>query len=545
MGSLYPTPGIFSKYWTSDQEALIEIVQDTCGRHDTFGLACTARYYEDLGYPGHVNCSDNMNIDLAKFNIKPRGGWPAINFFFNTMLDETNAIGMDEPWSRPGDYVMLKALTDLVCISTGCPCDVDPANGWNPTDIQVRTYRENEDFKRSIGWRKTPEADVENTKQTAFHECFARHTRDFSEYNGYWLANKMTNQGAIAEYWACRERAAIMDLSPLRKYEITGPDAEELMQFCVTRNMKKLSVGGVVYTAICYDHGGMIDDGTVFRLGETNFRWIGGNDDSGLWIRKVAQEQGLNAWVRSSTDHHHNVAVQGPKSVDILSDVIWTPPTQATVRELEWFRFTIGRLGDFHGPSVVVSRTGYSGERGYEVFCHPKDAVEIFDSIWAAGKKYDMVPLGLEALDMLRIESGLIFAGYEFNDQIDPFEAGIGFTVPLKTQTDNFVGRKAIEQRKENPQRKLVGLDLEGGEVPSNGDCIRVGKAQVGEITSAMKSPILGKVIALARVDITHSEIGADVEVGQLDGLQKRLKAKIVKFPHFDPMKERVKGNYF
>jgi len=359
------------------------------------------------------------------------------------------------------------------------------------------------------------------------------------------LANKMTNQGAIAEYWACRERAAIMDLSPLRKYEITGPDAEELMQFCVTRNMKKLSVGGVVYTAICYDHGGMIDDGTVFRLGETNFRWIGGNDDSGLWIRKVAQERGLNAWVRSSTDHHHNVAVQGPKSVDILSDVIWTSPTQATVRELEWFRFTIGRLGDFHGPSVVVSRTGYSGERGYEVFCHPKDAVEIFDSIWAAGKKYDMVPLGLEALDMLRIESGLIFAGYEFNDQIDPFEAGIGFTVPLKTQTDNFVGRKAIEQRKENPQRKLVGLDLEGGEVPSNGDCIRVGKAQVGEITSAMKSPILGKVIALARVDITHSEIGADVEVGQLDGLQKRLKAKIVKFPHFDPMKERVKGNYF
>jgi len=542
---LYPTPGIFSKYWTSDQEALIEIVQDTCGRHDTFGLACTARYYEDLGYPGHVNCSDNMNIDLAKFNIKPRGGWPAINFFFNTMLDETNAIGMDEPWSRPGDYVMLKALTDLVCISTGCPCDVDPANGWNPTDIQVRTYRENEDFKRSIGWRKTPEADVENTKQTAFHECFARHTRDFSEYNGYWLANKMTNQGAIAEYWACRERAAIMDLSPLRKYEITGPDAEELMQLCVTRNMKKLSVGGVVYTAICYDHGGMIDDGTVFRLGETNFRWIGGNDDSGLWIRKVAQERGLNAWVRSSTDHHHNVAVQGPKSVDILSDVIWTSPTQATVRELEWFRFTIGRLGDFHGPSVVVSRTGYSGERGYEVFCHPKDAVEIFDSIWAAGRKYDMVPLGLEALDMLRIESGLIFAGYEFNDQIDPFEAGIGFTVPLKTQTDNFVGRKAIEQRKENPQRKLVGLDLEGGEVPSNGDCIRVGKAQVGEITSAMKSPILGKVIALARVDITHSEIGADVEVGQLDGLQKRLKAKIVKFPHFDPMKERVKGNYF
>ena len=544
MGSLYPTPGIFSKYWTSDQEALIEIVQDTCGRHDTFGLACTARYYEDLGYPGHINCSDNMNIDLAKFNIKPRGGWPAINFFFNTMLDEANSIGMEEPWSRPGDYVMLRALTDLVCISTACPCDVDPANGWNPTDIQVRTYNSNENFERSIGWRKTPEADVENTKKTAFHECFARHTRDFVEYNGYWLANKMTNFGAIAEYWGCREKAAIMDLSPLRKYEITGPDSEELMQLCVTRNMKKLSVGGIVYTAICYEHGGMIDDGTVFRLGEMNFRWIGGNDDSGLWMRKVAQEKGLNAWVRSSTDHHHNVAVQGPKSVNILSEVIWTPPTQATVEELEWFRFTIGRLGDFHGPSVVVSRTGYSGERGYEVFCHPKDAVEVFEAIWAAGKKYDMVPLGLEALDMLRIESGLIFAGSEFSDQTDPFEAGIGFTVPLKTQADDFIGRSAIEKRKENPQKRLVGLELIGGEVPSNGDCIRIGKAQVGEITSCIKSPILGKVIALARVDITHSELGTEVEVGQLDGLQKRLKASIVNFPHFDPKKERVKGNY-
>ncbi|MEM7321203.1 MAG: DUF1989 domain-containing protein, partial [Pseudomonadota bacterium] len=169
MGSLYPNPGIFSKYWTVDQEPLVEIVQDTCGRHDTFGLACTARYYEDLGYPGHVNCSDNMNADLARFDIRPRGGWPAINFFFNTMLDDANSIGMDDPWSRPGDFVLLRALSDLVCVSTACPCDVDPANGWNPTDIQVRTYKATEDFERSVGYRKSAEADVEETKKTAFH----------------------------------------------------------------------------------------------------------------------------------------------------------------------------------------------------------------------------------------------------------------------------------------------------------------------------------------------------------------------------------------
>jgi len=544
MGSLYPNPGIFSKYWSVDQEPLVEIVQDTCGRHDTFGLACTARYYEDLGYPGHINCSDNMNADLARFDIRPRGGWPAINFFFNTMLDEVNAIGMDDPWSRPGDYVLLRALSDLVCVSTACPCDVDPANGWNPTDIQVRTYKKTEDFQRSIGYRKSAEADVEDTKKTAFHDCFARHTRDFVEYNGYWLPNTFTNHGAIEEYWAVRENAAVMDLSPLRKYEVTGPDAEELLQRCLTRNMKKLSVGQVSYTAMCYDHGGMIDDGTVYRLGDTNFRWIGGNDTSGLWLREQAQRMGLNAWVRSSTDQLHNIAVQGRHSRDILAKIFWTPPQQPTIEELPWFRLTIARVDDYAGTSVVISRTGYSGELGYEIFCHPKDATEVFDRVWEAGQEYGLKPLGLAALDMMRIEAGLIFAGSEFDDQTDPFEAGIGFTVPLKSKEDDFIGRAALEERKAHPHRKLVGFDVLSGTVPAAGDCVRLGKAQVGEITSAMKSPLLGKVIALGRVAVTHAEPGTELEIGQLDGQQKRLKAVVTTFPHFDPTKERVKGNY-
>ena len=544
MGSLYPSPGIFSKYWTLDHEPLVEIIQDTCGRHDTFGLACTARYYEDLGYPGHINCSDNMNIDLSQYNIKPRGGWPAINFFFNTMLDDTNNLGMDEPWSRPGDYVLLKALTDLVCISTACPCDVDPANGWNPTDIQVRTYSKDLYFKKSIGWRKTTEADMEQTKQTGFHSSFSNYTRNFTEYSGYWLPNNMTNYGVISEYWACREKAAIMDLSPLRKYEVTGPDAKELMQNCVTRDMEKLSVGQVVYTAMCYEHGGMIDDGTVFRLGDNNFRWVGGNDLSGIWLQEQAKKMQIDAWVRNSTDQLCNIALQGPKSREILEKVIWTAPSQPNMNELQWFRFAVARLNDFHGPSCVVSRTGYSGELGYEVFCHPKDAEEIFKKIWKEGQSFGLTPLGLEALNMLRIEAGLIFAGYEFNDQIDPFEAGIGFTVPLKSKKSDFIGRSALEKRKMNPQKKLVGLDIKGGLVPNSGDCIRIGRAQVGEITSATKSPYLDRTIALARIVIEHSELGTELEIGQLDGHQKRIPAKIVRFPHFDPEKLRVRGNY-
>ena len=544
MGSLYPGPGLYSKYYTVDQEPLLELVQDTCGRHDSFGLACAARYYEDMGYPGHVNCSDNINAEGERFGIHPRGGWPAINFFFNTMLDDTNAIGMDDPWSRPGDFVLMRALTDLVCFSTACPCDIDPANGWNPTDIQVRVYDRNEDFKPAAGFRMTADADLQMTKSTGFHDCFAAHTRNFVEYNGYWLAQDFPGHGVIDEYWACRERAAIMDLSPLRKYEVLGPGAEDLMQLCVTRDMRRLSVGQVVYTAMCYEHGGMIDDGTVFRLGENNFRWIGGNDLSGLWLREQAEKRGLDVWVKTSTEQLANIAVQGPRSREILERILWTGPTWQTVGELGWFRFSVARLHDFHGMALVVSRTGYTGELGYELFCHPKDGRTLFDAVMQAGESYGITPFGLGALDMVRIEAGLVFAGCEFSDQTDPFEAGIGFTVPLASKTDDFIGREALERRKAHPGRKLVGLDLEGKLVPSTGDCVRVGRAQVGEITSAVRSPILGRVIALCRIDVAHAELGSEVEIGQLDGHQKRIPARVVAFPHFDPKKRRVRGDY-
>ena len=543
-GLLYPSPGLYSKYFNVDHEPMIQIVQDTCGRHDMFGLACTARYYADMGYPGHINCSDNISVAVEPFGIRRRGGWPAINFFFNTMLDATNAISMDDPWSRPGDFVLLRALTDLLCVSTACPCDVDPANGWNPTDIQVRIYAAAKDFKPATGFRMTTDADLQMTQKTGFHDCFAAHTRNFVEYNGYWLAQDFPAHRAIAEYWCCREKAVIMDLSPLRKYEVLGPDAEALMQLCLTRNIRKLSVGQVVYSAMCYEHGGMIDDGTLFRLGENNFRWIGGTDQSGLWMRKQAIKRGMDVWVKTSTSQLCNVAVQGPKSRDIMARLIWTAPSQPDMAELNWFRFTIGRLHDFHGIALVISRTGYTGELGYEIFCHPRDARSLFDAVMQAGEEYGITPIGLDALNLLRIEAGLMFANNEFCDQTDPFEAGIGFTVPLKSKADDFIGKNALLRRQANPSRELVGLDIEGGIVPVTGDGIYIDRAQVGAITSAIRSPILGKTIALCRVDVTYSALGTAVEVGQLDGQQKRIPARVVAFPHFDPQKQRVRGHY-
>ena len=542
MGHSYPMPGLHAKYYDQDMMPLLEVIQDTCGRHDAFALACAAKNYDDIGYPGHTNCSDNFNIALAEHGVLPRAGWMAINFFFNTAIDEHGAMYGDEPWSRPGDYVLLKALTDLVCVSSACPDDTTAANGWNPTDIHVRTYDGAEPFKRAIAFRATPESEPQMTKETGFHSSFAVHTRNFIEYNGYWLANCFSQAGPLEEYHACREKAVVLDLSPLRKFEITGPDSEALCQYLFTRNMKTLPVGGVVYTAMCYEHGGMIDDGTVFRLGKDNFRWIGGTDYGGEWIRQQAVKLGLNVLIRASTDMQHNIAVQGPESRDLLKKIIWTAPHQPTLEELSWFRFAPARIGGEHGVPVVVSRTGYTGELGYEIFCHPKHAKDVFDTVWETGQEHGLKPMGLEALDMVRIEAGLIFAGYDFTDQTDPFEAGIGFTVPLKSKTDDFIGRDALIRRKETPARKLVGLDIDGNVDVAHGDGVYIGRAQVGEITSSMRSPVLGKNIALARVDVAHYQVGTIVEIGKLDGHIKRLPATIVPFAHYDPTKSKPRS---
>ncbi|WP_419551866.1 DUF1989 domain-containing protein [Candidatus Poriferisodalis sp.] len=543
MGASCPAPGLYSKFFNAKMAPLVEVVQDTVGRHDTFNTACNARYYEEMGYPGHINCTDNINGVLDPFGVAARRGWEAINFFYNTQVDDANQIYLDEPWSRPGDYVLLRALEDLVCVSTACPCDVDAANGWNPTDIAVRVYPAANMFKKATAIRMTADSEAQLTQETGFHPRTSALTRSFSEYCGYWLADHYTAHGAVEEYWACRQAAAAIDLSPLRKYEVTGPDAEVLMQTCVTRNVRKLADGQVVYTAMCHPTGGMIDDGTVFRLARENFRWIGGQlGYSGIWLREQAERLGLAVWVRNSTEQLHNLQVQGPNSRRILDEVIWTRPDQPTVEELGWFRFAIARIGDHDGIPIVVSRTGYTGELGFEVFCHPSDAPAVWDAIFEAGTPHGLVPMGLTALDMLRIEAGLIFAGHEFCDETDPYEAGIGFTVPLKTKEDDFIGRDALFDRRDNPQRRLVGLELSGGESAALGDGVYVGRNHVGVITSGTISPILRKNIALCRMALPYNEIGTAVEVGKLDGHEKRISAEVVRYPFYDPDKSRVRA---
>jgi aminomethyltransferase len=543
LGQAYPRPGLSGKFYDLRARALAEMVRDTVGRHDTFGLACTGKYYADMGYPGHINCTDNFNAELGRYGVAPRPGWQALNLFYNTAFDADHQLIIDEPWSRPGDYVLLRAATDLVCASSACPDDIDPANGWNPTDIQLRVYDAERTFSVAVAHRVTPDAEVVLTKKSGFAPRTEALTERFTEYRGYWLPEAFDNHGPQDEYWACRERVAVMDLSALRKVEILGPDAEALLQAALTRDIRRLSHGQVVYSAMCADTGGMIDDCTVFRLGENNFRFVGGDPYDAVWLREQAARLGLHrVWVKDSSDQLHNLAVQGPASRDLLAGLIWTPPTQPGLRELGWFRFLIGRLGGPQGIPLLVSRTGYSGELGYELWVHPDDGPVLWDAVWAVGIPYGLAPLGLTALDMLRIESGLIFAGYEFDDQIDPFEAGVGFTVPLKSKTDDFVGRAALLERKAHPQRTLVGLRLDGNETTVHGDCVHIGRNQVGVITSGARSPVLAASIALCRIAVQYSRIGTAVEIAKLDGHQKRIAATVVRFPFYDPDKTRPRS---
>jgi aminomethyltransferase len=224
-----------------------------------------------------------------------------------------------------------------------------------------------------------------------------------------------------------------------------------------------------------------------------------------------------------------------------LKQVVWVPPSQTPFEALGWFRFSVGRIGGLKGVPAVISRTGYTGELGYEIFCHPKDAPTVWDTVWEAGREHGLAPLGLDALDILRIEAGLVFAGSEFDDQVDAFEAGIGFTV-TPGKDEDYVGRAAPEERRAHPQRALVGLELDGNETGEHGDGVYAGRQQVGVVTSGTRSPILKKNVALARVAVQHRDPGTTLEVGKLDGHQKRIGARVVRFPFYDPEKTRPRS---
>ena len=540
-GLAVPQAGLLGKYFSQTMQPLFEIMQDTCGRHDCFLLACTDRYYEDAGYPGHPNCSENFNQVLKPHGIAPRSGWAAINFFFNTEVDHTGAIAAGESWSRSGDYVLLQAKRDLLCASSACPDDIDPANGWHPTAIHVRIYSANENFAKAIGRRAIADAPVRLTQSSGFTRRIQALTDDLTEYNGFWVPNRFANHGIHVEYWALRERAVVMDLSALRKFEIAGMDAFSLLQLAFSRDISKLAIGQSAYGCLLNHHGGIVDDGIVFRLTETTYRYVGNCDSNAQWLQRVAQQFGLHVSIQPSSHQLHNLALQGPLSREILRSLVTFDPLYEvkTLDELAYFRFAIGTVA---GIPALISRTGYTGELGYELFVHPDRGADLWDALMDAGALMELIPMGMLALDRARIEAGLLAAGREFDDLISPYQAGIGWAVALKKP--DFIGKTALEQIKPHPPRVAVGLILDGNEVATYGQCIHPpsDRGRVGMITSATFSPLLNHSIAMAQVVPEYAIPGTELDVGLMDGMKRRVRAIVGTLAAYDPTKRRVKA---
>lgn len=537
----YPGPGLLDKFFDRDMRPMLAVVQDTCGRHDTFGLACTARGYAERGFPGHVNCSDNMSDALSPYGIARRNGWPAINFFWNTWVDPHSYNLMTaESHSRPGDYVAMRAMEDLVCVSTACPDDLDPINGWNPTDVHVRIYRPEAPIRRSMAYRKKEDAPMSISRESAFHDRTAPLTRHFAPARDLWTPVSFPSHGSLGEYWACREKVTLQDMSALRKFDIIGPDAERLLQLATTRNVARLPVWRGTYTLLCDETGAVVDDGTLFRLAPELFRWCCGSEESGRRLGALAREHGLQVRIHAMQNALPNLALQGPRSRDVLRKIVFTQPTVPALDQIRWFGMTMARLNDRTGAPFMLTRSGYTGELGYEIFCARTDAVAIWDALMEAGAEFGIIPMGTAALETIRIEAGLAAAGAEFAPGVDAFEAGLGFAVDMAKP--DFCGKAALVRNSGAQRRVLKGLLLDCDDVPAHGAPVFDGERQVGTVTSATRSPLLERAIAMARLSVEFAETNTQLEIGQLDGRMKRLGARVTDVPFVDPNRERARA---
>ncbi|MEM8789393.1 MAG: DUF1989 domain-containing protein [Pseudomonadota bacterium] len=537
----YPGPGLFDKFYDRDMAPMLNVVQDTCGRHDTFGLACTARGYAESGYPGHVNCSDNISDSMAPFGVTRRPAWPAINFFWNTWIDAgTHHIRTEESWSRPGDFVTMRAMQPLVCVSTACPDDIDPINGWNPTDIHVRIYRAETPIRRAVAYREKESAALTLSQESAFHPATSKLTRDFAPARNLWMPNSYSSVGTQAEYWACRSRAALQDMSGLRKFDVHGPDAAQLLQAALTRDIGKLAVWRGTYALICDAQGEVIDDGTLFRLAPQRFRWCCGTEESARHLSALAAARGLQVRINASGDVLPNLALQGPRSRDILRKVVFTQPHVPGLDDLKWFSVTTARIGDRDGLPFMLSRSGYTGELGYELFCSASDAPQLWDLLMAAGEEFGIKPMGAAALEIIRIEAGLAAANAEFAPGVDAIEAGLGFAVDF-AKTD-FTGKAALERNAGAQRRALKGLLLGADDIVHHGCAVYAGERPLGVVTSATQSPSLERGIAMARLAVEHAAPGTPLEIGLLDGRMKRIAATVADIPFIDPSRSRARA---
>ena len=371
-------------------------------------------------------------------------------------------------------------------------------------------------------------------KKTAFDAAQRDLTDEWTDWEGWaWAADF---GDAIAEHRATREASNLWDESALRKWDINGVDAIALADVAFTNDMAALEVGQVRYGALCDESGMMVMDGTIFKLADDHCFSITSYDSDLAWLRKVASDRGLDVTIEDITAATPHLQVQGPRSREILA-----PITEGTdLEQLRYFRFvpegvTVG------GIPCMVSRTGYSGELGYELYCKPDDAPALWSAIVEAGRPHGLRPIGLSAIETLRIESGLLFPDIDyFPHQTDPFEVRLDNVVKLDKPGD-FVGKDALRKlAAEGTPRLLTTLRIDGDEVPEYGAAVTLDGRDVGIVRSPCQSPTFDSgVIAMAAIDRELNTPGQRVEVALGDGT---VGAEVAEFPLYDTKKTRPRS---
>ena len=355
------------------------------------------------------------------------------------------------------------------------------------------------------------------------------------------------------EYNAIRNATALIDISPLFKYILSGPDAAVLVDRIITRDAVRMKPGQVVYTPWCDERGRILDDGTVSRLAEDRFRWTAA-DPNLRWI--VNQRGRLNVQIEDISESVAALALQGPTSAALLRDL-----AEADIDALKYFRVTTGAI---EGCPVEISRTGYTGDLGYEIWIRRDDAIVVWDAIVERGRAYGLRPAGMLALDVARIEAGLLLIDVDFysarkaltaSQLYTPFEMSLDRLVDLNKTS--FIGREALAaERMRGPARRIVGLAVEWTDVEALYEAVGLpplavatasrvavpvfaGSRQIGRLTSSTWSPVLKKMIGLATVEAAFSGPRTTLEVEHtVDAVRHRVRAEVVPTPFFNPKRK-------
>ena len=371
----------------------------------------------------------------------------------------------------------------------------------------------------------------------------------YREWAGFFAASAYETHHEH-EYHAIRNGCALIDISPLFKYLVTGRDAAALVDRVITRSASILLPGQVIYTPWCDERGMIIDDGTVCRLDEQRFRWTAAEPNL-RWLRQ--QSARLDVAIEDVSDPVAALSLQGPTSAALLREA-----ADADIDGLRYFRITRGSIA---GVPVEISRTGYTGDLGYEIWVPHDGALAVWDALVSKGRTCGLMPAGMLALDVARIEAGLLLIDIDFfsakkaltpSQFYTPFEMGIGRLIDFSKE--RFVGRKAlITERDRKPERRIVGLTLHWKDIEAMYEAVQLPPVasatasraavpvyqrgrQIGRVTSSTWSPVLKQMIAIATIDAAQAAPGSVVEVEHtVDAVRHRVGATVTKMPFFNP----------